>query len=158
MPTNANYKQTVTMHQLHVNTLMKRVSNELRKRGSRHDNSKFSGLEASLGDMYHNEYAKINVLTPSKADVDDYVNKTQAATIEHYKLNDHHVEHFEHGLNDMDLIQIIELVCDSLAHLKERGHTDSECVREIERQFINYGASNDIIDVVKNTVKHLCEE
>ena len=158
MSTNANYNQTVSVHQLHVSNNMKRIANELRRRGIRHDNSKFSGIEATIGNMYHDEYNKINVLCPHKSDVENYAEKTKAASIEHYRLNDHHVEHFENGLSGMSLIQLTELVCDSVAHLKERGYAPTECVCEVEYLFKGYGASDDVISIVKNTVQYLCGE
>lgn len=158
MSTNANYKQMIHIHQHHVGTLMRRMSNDLRSRGNRHDISKFSGIEATIGGMNYEEYSKINVLHPNASDVQEYTEKTKAALIEHYKLNDHHIEHFENGLSDMSLVQLAELICDSVAHLTERGYTPTECVCEIENQFKKYESSDEIVSIVKNTVKYLCGE
>lgn len=158
MSTNANYHQTIATHQLHVSNNMKRIANELRRRGVRHDNSKFSGIEATIGGMYHDDYNKINVLCPHKSDVENYAEKTKAASTEHYKLNDHHVEHFENGLSDMNLIQLTELICDNVAHFKERGYAPTECVYEVGVLFKSHGASDDIISIMKNTVQYLCGE
>ena len=154
-----NYRKSTHMHKVHVDSLMRDVASEIRRRGKSHDTSKFSGIEASLGEMYYEDYNKINVLNPKETDVNTYEKKMAAAHIEHFKRNDHHIEHFENGLSDMNLIQLTELVCDILAHMMEKGYSKHDCVDKIGSILKSrYDAPDELVSIVAHTVEYLYGE
>ena len=158
MPDELSYKKITFMHRTHVDSLMRNVANEIRKRGKLHDVSKLSGIEFSFGEMYFDGYIKANKYYATVPDVNEYNKNMAPAFAEHYKHNDHHVEHFKKGLPDMNLLQLTEFLCDEFAYMRERGYVKYECIEEIERRLSSYGASEDLISIAKNTIAYFYEE
>lgn len=158
MSKDANYKKSVMMHKTHVSLLMEIMSRDIRRKGRLHDVSKLSGIEASMGEMFQEDYNKINVAIPLMPDIEKYNNEMAPAFVEHFKNNDHHVEHFKNGLSDMNILQLTELLCDSLAHMIEKGYAKYECLEKIEFQLKSCNASDDLISIAKNTIDYLYEE
>lgn len=158
MSDKLSYKKSTFIHRTHVDLLMGNVANEIRKRGKLHDVSKLSGIEASFGEMYYEDYTKINKPLALEPDIAKYNEEMAPAFVEHSKRNDHHIEHFKNGLSDMNILQITEFLCDNLAHMREKGYVKYECVEKIEFLLKSHGASDDLVSIAKNTIEHLYEE
>ena len=69
----------------------------------------------------------------------------------HYKRNDHHPEHFENGINDMDLIQLTELICDIQDASKRSGQTEWNLDAYCEK----YGIGDQLKGILVNTKKRM---
>lgn len=113
----------ISIHRTSVSLSMNKIATELRQRGERHDQSKFSGIEHGMDDCYSKafEYAATHGVSPKYV----YTEVKDAQTPEmllHYGENDHHPEHFNdsNGICDMTFINLIELACDLVSHAKER--------------------------------------
>jgi len=68
----------------------------------------------------------------------------------HYKKSKHHPEHWENGINDMSLLDIVEMVYDWKAATKR--HNDGNIERSLNINKSRFNLSDDISDVLKNTV------
>lgn len=67
----------------------------------------------------------------------------------HYLHNDHHPEHFQNGINDMDLLQIIEMLADWKAASTRHSASLTETIgTTIER----FGISEQFALIIRNTI------
>lgn len=96
-----------TQHQLNVIQLMARVCILLEKRAQCHDNSKLSTPEKESFDKHKDIYnCEFNSIEYKRHEED-----MKYALDHHYRYNRHHIEHFDR-VSDMNLIDIIEMLCD----------------------------------------------
>lgn len=68
----------------------------------------------------------------------------------HYKCNRHHPEHFLNGINDMNLVDMIEMLCDWVGY--KNIMSIREAIKVVDTQMDRYGFSNDLRDIMKNTL------
>ena len=68
----------------------------------------------------------------------------------HYKNNRHHPEHFINGVSDMNLIDIIEMLCDWISYKDDISITDA--VEIIEEQSERFGFSDELKNLMINTL------
>jgi hypothetical protein len=68
----------------------------------------------------------------------------------HYEANDHHPEHFENGIEDMNLIQMLEMLCDWKAATLR--HEDGDILRSIEQNAERFGYGEEVKRLLLNTV------
>ena len=84
------------------------VANQLRVRGKNHDRSKLSNEELP-------HFAVASSLKTLKYGSREYKQALKGlgpALTHHYCNNRHHPEHFDNGLPDMNLVDMIEMLCD----------------------------------------------
>ena len=68
----------------------------------------------------------------------------------HYADNPHHPEHYDNGIKDMDLVDLIEMICDwKSATLR---HNDGDIYKSIELNQKRFGYSDELKQIFKNTV------
>jgi hypothetical protein len=96
-------------HIARVQELLKQVRVELAERAVRHDKSKLVEPELSAFDHATPLLAAAKYGTP---EYDEAKAALGPALEAHYRANDHHPEHFPRGIEDMDLIQLIEMLAD----------------------------------------------
>lgn len=68
----------------------------------------------------------------------------------HYKHNRHHPEHFEFGVQGMNLVDVIEMLCDWIGYRDKISIT--EAISTVEQQMERYGFSEDLSCIIKNTL------
>lgn len=78
-------------------------------------------------------------------------NSTLDALISHYNVNSHHPEHFENGINGMDLHDLIELWCDWSAAI--RKNKDGNLMNSIEYNEVRFKISPQLAGILRNSVK-----
>lgn len=83
---------------------------ELTERAKNHDKSKLESPEKETYDKYIPLLKKVKYGTPEYTKLKDEMAKTGVG--HHYSVNRHHPEHFENGIKDMTLIDVIEMFCD----------------------------------------------
>lgn len=74
---------------------------------------------------------------------------------EHYSKNKHHPEYFEIHNNkatEMDLMDLLELLCDWLGYKKSIRYTEASAL--VDQQCERYGFSDEIHDLLLNTLKN----
>lgn len=117
-------------------------------RGIIHDYSKFSKIEAKgFGD----ELPKLRKSSYGEANYQDLLEQTKPILEHHYKYNRHHPEHFQNGYSDMNLIDLVEMLCDWQASVKK--HKDGNIRKSIVHCKQRFGMSEDIVNILLNTVE-----
>lgn len=95
-------------HILAVRGALDAVANVLRVRGKNHDRSKLSDEE-----LPHFAVASsLKTLKYGSREYQKALSQLGPALTHHYCNNRHHPEHFDNGIPDMNLVDIIEMICD----------------------------------------------
>ena len=69
----------------------------------------------------------------------------------HYAENRHHPEHFENGIQEMNIVDICEMIADwKAASLR---HADGDIMKSIEINQKRFGYSDELKSILINTVK-----
>jgi hypothetical protein len=108
---------------------------ELAERGEYHDQTKLHEPELQYFEKYT---SRLRGSTYGSEEYKECLRGMKPALDHHYKLNDHHPEHFENSFNDMNLFQLIELICDWKA--AGMRHENGDIFESIE---INHGRFKD---------------
>lgn len=96
-------------HIKQVRLNLMQINDNLYYRGTDHDASKLVEPEASAFARIEVERTGVKYGTPG---YNAMMASVQPAIDHHYANNDHHPEHFPNGINDMNLMQIVEMLCD----------------------------------------------
>lgn len=81
------------------------------------------------------------------------MDRMRPAINHHQKNNRHHPEYFENGIDGMNLIDLVEMICDWKA-ASER-HADGDIYRSLEINRKRFGMSDQLVSILKNTVDYL---
>ena len=68
----------------------------------------------------------------------------------HYKYNRHHPEHYEYGVSEMTLVDIVEMMCDWLGY--KDTITISEALKVCDEQMRRYNIPDGIRQIIFNTL------
>lgn len=137
-------------HTRRVAELIHKLCTALVIRGSKHDISKLHPPEKEVFDKYT---PLLKETTYGSKEYKAYLDGMQPALKKHYAANSHHPEHYENGIDDMDLLDLIEMFCDWKA-ASER-HEDGDIVRSIEVNRERFLMSIQLTKIFKNTIKSL---
>lgn len=139
--------QDTLRHIERVRNLINLVVIELLKRGELHDQSKLVEPEV-IGFTEHT--SKLNSKTYLSPDYMNSINGELKPTLEHhYANNRHHPNHFKNGIEDMNLIDIIEMLLDWKA-ASER-HNDGNIRKSIEGNANRFNISPQLVTIFENT-------
>jgi len=121
---------------------------ELLKRANEHDSTK---LESPEREKFEANTEKLNAMTFGTPEYEQQkVEALGDALAHHYARNRHHPEHFENGIDDMNLIDLVEFLADCKA-ASER-HNDGNIMKSIEELAEKKGISAQLKKILKNTV------
>jgi hypothetical protein len=141
--------QDVELHRWSVTHYMKIVFLKLTTIIPAHDASKLQEPEKSIFDEW----------TPRLKEVEFGSDEYKAALAgmgdalkHHYENNRHHPEHFENGVTGMNLLDVIEMVCDWKAAAFMKGQTVNLDILQ-ER----FGLSDQLRSIIANTLEILDE-
>lgn len=129
-------------------TIMSPIAYRLNLRGNEHDSSKLSSIEKELFDKYTPLLAG---LTYGSKEFDDCKAGMGPALDNHYAENRHHPEHFENGMSDMNLVDLMEMFCDWAASTER--HNDGDIHKSIEINKKRFGYCDVIASIFHNTAK-----
>ena len=141
-------KKETLEHKQMVVKLMNVFVTELLNRACSHDNSKLEDPEVTLFDEYTPKLAKC---TYGSEEYNQYLKEMKVALDHHYAVNKHHPEHFPNGIKDMNLIDLIEMICDWKASTLR--HNDGNILSSIDKNQERFGYSHELAQILKNTVK-----
>ncbi len=133
-----------------VQELLAHFAIELTVRGINHDDSKLHEPEKQLFDEYT---PKLKNCTYGSDEYKQYLKEMQVALDHHYAENSHHPEHYENGINDMDLLDIVEMLCDWKAATKRHG--DGDILRSIEINAGRFGIDSQLKQILLNTIRQM---
>ena len=137
-------------HISHVQVLLGRVIGDLSRRAAEHDASKLREPEKAVFDEYT---PKLRDSTYGSEEYKRFLEGMGEGLRHHYAVNDHHPEHFEGGIGEMNLLQLTEMLCDWLAATKR--HADGDIRRSIEQNAERFGYGEEIRRLLLNTLPFL---
>lgn len=126
---------------------------ELLRRGEHHDQSKLEEPEAKLFDEVTHE---LRGLTYGTDDYQASLSKLEPALKHHYANNRHHPEHFPEGINDMNIIDLLEMICDWKASSLRQD--DGNILKSLKENQQRYGISDQLMAIIENTYDWLDTE
>jgi hypothetical protein len=158
MPTNEVTMPTETydsrpdtrQHIEEVRAVLGKAIHDLDMRAMRHDLSK---LESPEVEVFNEFTPKLKGSTYGSPEYAEFLKAMGEGLRHHYEANDHHPEHFKHGIRDMSLIQLLEMLCDWMAAVKR--HDDGDIRRSIEHNADRFCYGDEIKRLLHNTVDHL---
>lgn len=128
------------------------MTDKLTTRGVNHDVAKLESPEVELFAEYTPRLATMQYNS------DEYkqcLEELKPALDHHYAVYRHHPEHFREGINDMNLIDIVEMLADWKA-ASERQR-DGNLLTSIEQNAIRFKISDQLKQILLNTAKLLEE-
>ncbi len=143
-PTNNETRK----HILVVNQLIHKFVSALLYRANMHDSTKLSDPEVE-------KFVECTPLLEQQSFSDPEYKKTLQTTLKdalshHYAHNRHHPEHFKNGIEDMNLVDLIEMFCDwKAASLRQK---DGNLEKSIELQQDRYSMPREIVKIFKNSI------
>lgn len=136
-------------HRKTVAELLDAVKIELSKRQRSHDISKTQPPELEIFVIYT---PLLKETTYGSPEYKQYLQSMQNGLAHHYEKNSHHPEHYENGIRDMDLVDLIEMFCDWKAATLR--HADGDICRSIEINKERFGYSEELAAIFRNTLKY----
>jgi hypothetical protein len=150
MKNKTNSAPETIKHILKVQNFIHKVTSLLVQRGIDHDASKLQNPEKREFDEFT---SKLAGLTYGSEEYKQCLKDIKPALDHHYSNNRHHPEHFGDGINGMNLIDIIEMLCDWKAATLRHNNGSMKESLEINRK--RFGMSDQMYDVLKNTIVFL---
>jgi hypothetical protein len=129
-----------------VRNLLNRCITDLLERGEKHDQTK---LEAPEVELFTEYTPKLAACTYGSEEYQGFLKAIKPALDHHYANNRHHPEHHKNGVNDMNLLDIVEMLCDWKA-ASERHH-DGNIRKSIEINANRFGLSPQLVKILENT-------
>ena len=139
-------------HKRRVGLYLQKLANALFVRAIVHDNSKFMPEEYEPYDQAFPEFKKHAFGSEGMKAVYESI---KPALDHHLRSNRHHPEYYKNGIKDMNLIDVLEMTCDWLA-ASHRSKTGIDKGLEINKE--RYGISDQLFEIIKNTVIELTED
>lgn len=119
-------------------------------RGTVHDDSKLREPELSIFVEYT---PKLASTIYGSEEYKEHLKGMQVALDHHYKVNSHHPEHYENGINGMSLMDIVEMLCDWKAATER--HDDGDIYKSLEINAKRFGIDEQLLSILLNTLKEL---
>lgn len=129
-----------------VRNFLNAVIVELLYRAEQHDQSKLQGAEREAFDAYTE---KLRGMTYNSPEYKACLSDIKPALDHHYAHNRHHPEHHKLGIRGMNLIDIVEMLCDWKA--SSMRHNDGNILKSIELNQTRFGYSDDLKNILENT-------
>jgi len=133
-----------------VQALLAIVTQRLTHRAVAHDQSKLASPEVELFTEFT---PKLKKSTYGSEEYEGFRKEMGAALDHHYANNSHHPEFYKNGVDDMDLLDIIEMLCDWKA-ASER-HNDGNILKSIETNKQRFNLSDQMTKILENTARTL---
>jgi hypothetical protein len=135
------------LHSQRVGELIVQVVKEALDRSTCHDRSKTEPPEADA------EFTpKLKTSTYGSDEYKGYLEAMGEGLKHHYEANRHHPEHFENGVNDMTLVDLVEMLADWKAATER--HDDGNLAKSLEIQRERFGLSDQLVAILRNTAEH----
>ncbi len=137
--------------QKHIEAVRKYIrafTDKLTTRGVEHDRTKLTSPEVDLFTKYT---PKLASTTYGSEAYTKFLSELQPALNHHYAAYRHHPEHFKNGINDMNLLDVVEMVCDwKAATLRQK---DGNLLKSIEINAQRFGFDDQFTQILLNTAK-----
>ena len=111
-----------------------------------HDQCKLESPEAEVFDVVTH---KLRGMTYGSDEYKTCLSEMDPALVHHYAASRHHPEHFKGGIQDMNLVDLVEMLCDWKAATMR--HADGDIYKSIEMNQKRYGYSDETKAFLNNT-------
>lgn len=128
------------------------ITDKLTTRGVNHDAVKLDTPEVEVFAEYTDILKNLEYNSP---EYKENLSKLSVALDHHYANCRHHPEHFQNGINDMNLVDIVEMLCDWKA-ASERQH-NGNLLTSIEQNASRFKMTDQLKQILLNTAKLLDE-
>lgn len=137
-------------HIREVNKNIREFCKWMKIRGMIHDSSKFGEEEKPFFDKWT---PKLKNSTYGSPEYMEMLKEMEPAINHHYRHRDnrHHPEHFENGISDMNLFDLIEMFCDWKA--AQKRHTSGDFIKSLEINRKRFNMSDQLFSIFKNTIE-----
>ena len=125
---------------------------KLLERGKKHDQSKLVSPEV---EGFARATAELKDLTYDSAEYKASKKRLETVLKHHYANNRHHPEHFKNGINDMNILDILEMFCDWAA--SSTRHHDGNLRKSIEINGERFEMSAQLVRIFENTMELISE-
>lgn len=126
----------------HINTFIQLLI----RRAEKHDKSKLEEPELS----WWKEMDKEPRYPYGSEEYKQKIKRWDKVFKHHYKYNRHHPEHYEYGVSEMTLIDIVEMMCDWLGY--KDTTTVTEAIKVCDEQMARYDISEELRQIIFNTL------
>jgi len=128
------------------------IMRELDNRRKNHDRLKLKSPEKEIYDKYT---PLLKNSTYGSEEYKSFLKGMKPALDHHYANYRHHPEHFENGVNDMNLVDVMEMLCDWCAASKR--HANGNIYRSIDISCERFQIDDQLKQILINTA-HMLEE
>ena len=155
-------QKTMTVAECQVDTIrhienvrkyIRLFADKLTTRGVEHDRLKLESPEVEIFTEYT---PKLADSTYGSDEYKEFLKQMNAALQHHYANYRHHPEHFAKGINDMNLVDIVEMLCDWKAATLR--HNDGNLLKSIEINAQRFGYDDQLKQIFINTAKMFDEQ
>jgi hypothetical protein len=146
-------EQIIKETQEHIENVGKFIDKSITELDSRkelHDKTKLEEPEFSTFVEYT---PKLKNSTYGSEEYLTFLKEMKPALDHHYSNNRHHPEYHENGINDMNLIDLIEMLCDWKAATLR--HDNGDIIKSLDINKERFNISDQLFDVLLNTVNDL---
>lgn len=136
-----------------VRKFIRLFTDKLTTRGVDHDRLKMKSPEVEIFTEFTPKLANT---TYGSEEYKAFLEQMKPALEHHYANYRHHPEHFVDGINDMNLIDLVEMICDWKASTLR--HNDGNLLKSIEINAQRFGMSEQLTQILINTAKLFDEQ
>jgi len=137
-------------HILQVRHFLDQFRSALFIRGTVHDQSKLEEPEKSVFDEFTHKLSHTEYASPQYK---QFTSEMRPALEHHYANNSHHPEHYEERIAGMDLLDIVEMLCDWKAATERTRNGDIR--KSIEYNAKRWDLDPQLVAILRNTVERL---
>ena len=145
--------EDTTNHIDKVRDLLSIITSKLILRGRDHDASKLKEPELPIFVEYGPKLANC---TYGSDEYKKNLKGMQVALDHHYSVCNHHPEFYDNGIRGMDLVDIMEMVCDWKA--ASMRHNDGDINKSLDINQKRFGYSDELKQIMKNTINNYFNE
>lgn len=133
-----------------VREFLQKMAYALIDRALAHDQSKLKHPEVQIFTEFT---AKLAGLTYGSDEYKQCLKDMGPALTHHYARNRHHPEHFADGVNDMNLLDLVEMLCDWKAATLR--HNDGNLNKSLEINAKRFSIDSQLARILHNTARLL---
>lgn len=142
-------------HIENVRSKIMKVVNDLIGRAFCHDASK---LEPPEKEYYDRHTQGLRVLEYGSSAYKEVMKKMQPGIDHHFSHNRHHPEFFADGINGMNLVDLVELMCDWKAAGERHSEKPTDIFKSIDINAERFKIDPQLVQIMKNTATYLWYE
>lgn len=149
-----SWKDTLD-HIQNVRTKIYQVVNDLLCRALEHDKSKLEAPEKEIYDLYT---PSLRTLEYNSKEYHEVLAKMKVGIDHHYSVSRHHPEYFTDGINGMNLVDLLEMVCDWKAAGERHKDKPTDIFKSIEINAERFHMDEQLKQILLNTATYLWYE